>query len=139
MSVTSVQSNQRARANSLRHAIYTAFGTVTLSLLGVGAHADTLQDTQAQKTVSYSDLDLSRQNAAQMLYARLKGAAKQVCGDANGRDLRHLRELEMYQDCYKKALADAVTSVDKSSVTALYRSDANVRTAQATTSARTSS
>jgi UrcA family protein len=58
----------------------------------------------------------------------LQGAATQVCGTL---DLRNLRQTQLRRECYEKALGEAVASVDKSSVTALYRSGKAIRLAGA--------
>ena len=38
--------------------------------------------------------------------------------------------MKLHQDCYEQALSNAVASVDHANVTALYRSDSEVRLAQ---------
>jgi len=126
MSETSV--NLSARTSATRRAIYTAFSTAVLSLFGAGAHASDAHARPAEKVVSYADLDLSQRDGAKMLYSRLQGAATQVCGTL---DRRNLRQTQLQRECYAKALAEAVVSVDKSSVTALYRSDKTIRLAGA--------
>ena len=136
MSHTAVKSNPLARAPALRRVIYTAFSTVALSLFGAGVHASAIEASPAQKVVRYSDLDLSQRDGAKMLYARLQGAATQVCGTL---DRRNLRQMQLQRECYEKALAEAVVSVDKSAVTALYRSDKTIRVAQQTAKARAAS
>jgi UrcA family protein len=126
MSETSV--NLSARTSATRRAIYTAFSTAALALFGGGAHASDLYAAPAEKVVSYEDLDLSLREGAQILYSRLQGAAMQVCGTP---DLRNLRQTQLQRQCYEKALAEAVATVDKSSLTALYRSDKAIRLAGA--------
>ena len=126
MSETSV--NLSARTSVTRRAIYTVFSTAVLSLLGAGAHAGDVLAAPAEKVVSYADLDLSQRDGARMLYSRLQRAATQVCGVL---DRRNLLQMQLQQACYEKSLAEAVTSVDKSLVTALYRSDKTIRLAGA--------
>ena len=68
--------------------------------------------------VSYAGLDLSTKTGAAILYQRIKGAAQQVCGSVDG---RQLAQLARWNACYEKALADAVAQVNQPQVTALYR------------------
>jgi len=68
--------------------------------------------------VSFAGLDLSSKAGAAILYQRIKGAAQQVCGSV---DRRQLAQLARWSACYEKALADAVAQVNQPQVTALYR------------------
>jgi UrcA family protein len=123
-----MKSNRLARTIAMRRVIYAAFSTVALSLLGAGAHASEIRNAPAQKVVRYTDLSLSQSDGAKMLYVRLQRAATQVCGT---RDRTDLRQMQLQRECYEKALAEAVATVDKSAVTALYRSDKTIRLAGA--------
>jgi UrcA family protein len=66
--------------------------------------------------VVYTGMDLSTNTGATQLYQRLKHAARQVCSKLESRDLSRRAQ---WQRCYDKALADAVTQVDKPLLTAL--------------------
>ena len=131
MSITSVKS--LARATATRRAIYIAFSTAALSLLGAGAHATEVRSAQKAVNIKFEDLDLSQRSGAQALYSRLQGAAKRVCVTFDRKDLERA---QMEQDCYEKALGDAVATVDRSTVTALHRMDKSIRFAQETTRTR---
>lgn len=120
--------NLPARTPAMRRAVYTAFSAAVLSLFGASTHARDAHARPAEKVVNYAGLDLAQRDGAKVLYSRLQGAATQVCGT---RDRRNLRQMQLNQQCYEQALAGAVASVDKSSVTALYRSDKTIRLAGA--------
>jgi len=61
-------------------------------------------------TVSYGDLDLSRQAGVDVLYRRLKTAAGNVCGPKG--DGRNLTMQFYWKQCYKAALDNAIETVD---------------------------
>ena len=75
--------------------------------------------------VSYAGLDLSSKAGAAILYRRLKGAAQDVCGSV---DARQLAQRARWTACYEKALADAVVRVNQPQVTALYRTQRHAST-----------
>jgi len=75
--------------------------------------------------VSYAGLDLSSKAGAASLYRRLKGAAQDVCGSV---DHRQLEQYAHWTTCYEKALADAVAQVNQPQVTALYRTQRHAST-----------
>jgi len=68
--------------------------------------------------VSYSDLDLTDSAAARTLYARLKSAAREVCGSEP--EMRELRQSADYHACYARALNKAVLRIDSASLHALH-------------------
>jgi UrcA family protein len=67
--------------------------------------------------VRYYDLDLSNGAGAATLYTRLQGTARFVCGENDKR----LAEQRVWNDCYRRAIADAVGKIDSPRLTALYR------------------
>jgi UrcA family protein len=70
-------------------------------------------------TVSFADLDLSKTAGAQTLYKRIKGAARRVCGTKD----RYTQE--SWRKCIEDAIANAVAQVDRPSLTALHKEEAN--------------
>jgi UrcA family protein len=68
-------------------------------------------------TVHYGDVDLSTTEGAATLYRRLQGAARFVCGESDS----SLAQQRSWNDCYRRAVADAVGTVDNPRLTALYR------------------
>ena len=66
-------------------------------------------------TVSFADLDLSKPAGAQTLYKRIKGAARRVCGP------KDYFTQKSWRQCYDGAIADAVSQIDRPSLTALHK------------------
>jgi UrcA family protein len=86
-------------------------------LLASTAFAATSTEAPAVR-VSYSELDLSKDAGVERLYARLRHAAGQVCGDADNRDLVAGR----YRDaCVHAALDRAVEQVHSARLTARHK------------------
>lgn len=114
---------------TFRVARYVAACAVTALSFGAAAYAgDASTDVAvAREKVSYADLDLSKQADAQALYARLKRASGDVCGDY--KVTRDLRTMRLYNACYQDTLARAVDDVDHAAVTAAHAADDRVRVA----------
>jgi UrcA family protein len=68
-------------------------------------------------TVRYRDLDLTTTTGATMLYRRINGAARSVCGE-RGYGLFFERQ---WDNCYRAAVADAVAAVNSPLLTNLHR------------------
>lgn len=111
-------------AGTSRFATWTAVSAAAISLFAINAHA---AEEVPHRTVSYDDLDLANPADAQALYSRLEHASKAVCRSYESREVTRMK---LHQNCYEEALSNAVASVDHATVTALYRSDSNVRLAQ---------
>jgi UrcA family protein len=63
------------------------------------------QSTESvSKTVAYNDLDLSTKEGQKRFETRVKSAVKQVCGQANSRDLN---DVVLMQQCRFKATNEA--------------------------------
>jgi UrcA family protein len=110
-SVTLKSHRRSARSVTLLLAGIALSGPVTLF---AGMPADTLPAVH----VSFAELDLNTEAGVAILYQRLQGAARTVCGSV---DARQLAQQARWTACYKKALADAVTQVDRPQLTALHR------------------
>lgn len=67
--------------------------------------------------VRYNDLDLSREQGSQAAYARLRSAARRVCGSVDPRDAAARLA---WRTCYQTALDKAVAQLDSAQVTALH-------------------
>lgn len=104
-------------------ALWSALGIATLGqLCSVASAAETPQ----QIVVQYADLDLSSQEDAGKLYARLQRASRYVCREFEGREPAKIR---LRHKCYDEALTSAVASVDHAVLTAMH-ANKNVRLAQ---------
>jgi UrcA family protein len=66
------------------------------------------------QTVRFQDLDLNTDAGVQVLYHRIKGAANQVCGYV---DVRNLVAARTHQACVDRAMADAVAAVNNQMLT----------------------
>jgi UrcA family protein len=88
------------------------------AVLGLLGSAQVLADEPAKSIkVSYADLDLSTQAGATTLYTRIRGAARQVCGDEGSTYTDHA----IWRGCFKRAVGDAVTKVNSPRLTALHQ------------------
>jgi UrcA family protein len=93
--------------------------TVLGALLLGSALAISATPEAARIAVHYQDLDLSRPQDAKVLYRRISIAARRVCNPPGAIDLA---QLARYSECYDTAVANAVASVDKQTLTALHQS-----------------
>lgn len=69
------------------------------------------------KVVAYGDLDVNSPMGAQVLYARVRSAAREVCQPLEGRDLKTKLA---WRQCYDSALNGAVRGIHQPALTALY-------------------
>ena len=69
-----------------------------------------------QMTVKYADLNVSKNEGAATLYARIQQAARQICPVL---DVRNLSS-ESHGACVHRAIADAVAKVDEPALYAVY-------------------
>jgi UrcA family protein len=130
MSIRSTKVSGVAR-KAVRITSWAAFGAASVCLFAVNVQAETPKATQVghlqySTTVSYGDLDLSRDADAKVLYSRLRAAAKSVCGTV---DARNLRMRQAAAECYRQSLANAVSDVGDQNVATLHASDPSIRVA----------
>jgi UrcA family protein len=104
--------------NFRRTIFITAATALGVASLGIANAAGSDPYEPHTVTVKYDELDMSTQQGAKELYARLRAASKQVCARLDGRDLR---EHAAFRACYEQALGDAVLHVNRESVTALHQ------------------
>jgi UrcA family protein len=69
--------------------------------------------------VRYAELDLSKRQGIEILYERIRGAAKRVCRPDSGALAIHDRA--SWRDCYQDAIERAVKQVNVPTLTALHR------------------
>lgn len=109
---------------SLSSGLY-AFGIAALCVAGLpAAHAndkDKLIDG-SRVTVKFGDLNLQSAAGAEELYRRIRGAANKVCWDS--RDIHVLTNISR-RECVERAVAKAVSDVNKPSLNALYYTKKN--------------
>jgi UrcA family protein len=95
-----------------------AASLVALGCTAIESRAQAADAEQAlTKTVTYGDLNLDSRQGAEVLYARLRRAAEDVCLPLDGRDLT---QRSHWQRCFDNAVASAVAQVNKTTVTALH-------------------
>jgi UrcA family protein len=82
------------------------------------AHAAELGGARQHETVSYGDLDLSREAGARVMLDRLQLAASKVCGSQP--DMHSLERTMRYRSCLRQAMDGAVARVGSPAVDALY-------------------
>jgi UrcA family protein len=102
--------------------------TTTITIIGLGlssqfAHADAPQYVRFAN-VHFADLDLTRSEAAAVLYQRLAGAAKTVCTSLEGRDLASQMR---FKGCVETAVGLAIAKVDRPLLTTYYKTRTNGR------------
>jgi UrcA family protein len=66
------------------------------------------------RAVTYRDLNLNTEAGAKVLYQRIHGAANEVCGNVEVRDLPGVRA---HEACIEKAVSDAVAAVNNQRLT----------------------
>jgi len=99
---------------TLRRAV---FGGVLLCGIAAFAIAEGSM-VPTRVVVDYGDLDLSQPSGAATLYRRIGNAARRACDQPERGDLRRITR---YQQCYRTAVADAVSRVDAQTLTAVHR------------------
>lgn len=110
-----------AIASRRRHPVAAAIllGTLTaLSFAAWSGETTAYPHKPLSVDVSYADLNLSHPDGALALYARLRTAARQLCGyDFTPSDLYHR---VARKDCYDRTLNDAVQGVDSAPLKGLH-------------------
>lgn len=127
------------RPRGTRHALRIA--ALGLMIAGAAAAADgpgrsaSPQGDALTTVVRYGDLDLSRDEGARALYARLRAAASRVCEPLDSRDLRFQ---QLQAECYQKALSDAVRQSGSERLAVLHsgRNERTIPLAEQTTKSR---
>jgi UrcA family protein len=96
-----------------------AVAAVCLASVTISAHADEAANGVPTHTVRYSDLDINTRAGATVLYARIRIAAQQVCGDA---DSQQLVVSAAVRGCVNRAIYTSVRSVNSPKLTSVYNS-----------------
>lgn len=113
-----------------RHPGLLAAILAALALVPGGRPAVAAQDPQlARLTVRYGDLNLTSASGAHALLRRIEIAAREVCGDDR---VAPLQLLNRAQQCYARAVSQAVATVGSRSLTAAFLAryaSASLRTA----------
>jgi UrcA family protein len=70
--------------------------------------------------VSYSDLNVDKENGAEILYRRLQQASKRVCGVESIRTVRGARIEAEQRSCYHESLNQAVAEIGSETLNAIH-------------------
>jgi UrcA family protein len=93
---------------------------LALPLVGLAASPSHIDDDSVK--VSYSDLNITNEAGAKLLYARLQRASQEVCGVGSHNIVRSLTETKKARACYEKALSAAVEKLDSELLTVIHNS-----------------
>jgi UrcA family protein len=93
-------------------AIYSVVGTAAICALSISVQAQNLPT----KTVRFSDLNITSQAGAKVLYSRIRAAAQEVCGRYAGSDPIMGSAVPA---CIEKAIDKAVKDVNSPVLTSL--------------------
>ena len=91
-----------------------AVAVLSAASFAVAAHAGDAFVNAGSRVVRYSDLNLSSEAGAQVLYRRIHYAAVQVCGDTSS---RQLDQAAAAKACMEKAIASSVWAVNSAQLT----------------------
>ena len=99
--------------------------TACIIALALGAPSIAVAEADAglkgiSKKVSYSDLNLDREEGAAVLYQRLKSAARHVCSTRTLVLRGSLHEAKERQACYRDTLDAAVSQVNNQHVNKIH-------------------
>jgi UrcA family protein len=113
--------NTVPRADGIRRLLVSTVCAVIGAGFAAGASASAADDGSVPKyTVRYGDLDLSSPRGAAALYHRIRVAAELVCSTYEGGDLPRTRILRA---CEERAIADAVSRVNRPELFAVYNAN----------------
>jgi UrcA family protein len=112
----------RAMSFESRRGLHCAIaGTLAAAMLALGsaapAGAAVPSGTVPSTVVSYGDLNLATEAGVRALYLRIVGAARQICGAPDNRDLPEMR---LSSNCRKEAIARGVQAVGNPLLVALH-------------------
>ncbi len=105
----------QSRKQLLAVVLGVAFSTPAISTAGTMP----LEKDVNSVTVSFADLNLSNDSGVETLYQRLKTAVRRSCGTVSARQLNLFRPTK---ECVKKALAEAIDSIDNEKLNKLHSS-----------------
>lgn len=97
------------------------FAALCLTIGAQQASAEAEFEDFRSITISYSDLDLTRQAGIETLYKRINWAARAACGPASLHKYdAFLSSRKAWRECVDRAIANAVEDIDEPKLTALH-------------------
>jgi UrcA family protein len=113
---TIMNTKNTVRNNTMRMTCVLLAVVSTTMLAGVtqAAHAG---DNLPKQVVTYKDLNLNSDAGTKVLYKRIQGAADEVCGKV---DVRDLQGMSVRKACLDRAISQAVAAVNSPMLTRVY-------------------
>ena len=99
-----------------------ALTTIAVALLATPAISVADEFKGRAEKVSFSDLNVDKEEGVSILYRRLQQASKRVCGVESMKNAGGIREISQQQRCYRATLDNAVAKVDNPVLTKLHES-----------------
>lgn len=97
------------------------FAALCLTIGAQQASAEAEFEDFRSITVSYSDLDLTKQAGIETLYSRINWAARAACGPTSLHKYdTFLSPRKAWRECVDRAIANAVAEIDEPRLTALH-------------------
>jgi len=106
------------KESKLIKGVITAVAVVTFCLPAI-ASADSGIKGKSEK-VSFSDLNVSKQEGAEQLYSRIQQASKRVCDVEPLSVSRSVKELSQSMRCYRQTVNATVAKIDSGALTAIH-------------------
>ena len=106
------------KESKLVKGVVTIIAVVAFSIPAI-ATADTELKGKSEK-VSFSDLNVSKQEDAQQLYSRLQQASKRVCDVEPLKVSRSVKVLSQSMRCYRQTMNVTVARIDRDALTAIH-------------------
>ena len=73
-------------------------------------------------TVAFADLNLANEAGVQVLYGRLKRAARDVCGETSLQIIGSVSGTQKVRECYRDTLTKAVEEIDNDLLSRIHAS-----------------
>jgi UrcA family protein len=109
----------------MKRSIFFAIAAATMTLaLAAPAAAD--MAPQPSKAVSYAEFDLSSTHDADLMLARIRDAAREVCDVQGG--MSAMDEFYVERICRRQTIANAVAALNNPMVTERYAMNGRTRT-----------
>jgi UrcA family protein len=110
--------NAMIRHVKLRTVVACSLLATSLSSLAAVSASTATEDDHPSRVVKFADLDLSHNQGAAVLYARIRSAAREVCLP----EYNWVMEMRAISDqCRKQAIASAVADVNAPALTAYHQ------------------
>jgi UrcA family protein len=108
---------QNTSGKNSMHQTLVVLAALSATMLAGVTRAAVPGDYFPKQAVTYKDLNLNSNADIQVLYKRIQGAANQVCGKVDVRDLQGMR---FTKACVERAISGAVAAVSSPMLTRVY-------------------